>query len=98
MEDGDDFSTILGIVVQLHVSLNEECDPHVYFQFPRITPSYLNFKPRVDGDVLVAPPYVTLEAGDHHRVPVMIGVVEEEWARSMGWFYRELKDVGELQI
>ena len=68
------------------------------FQFPRISPSALNFKPRVDGEVLVESPKAALEAGRHHHVPVLIGVVEEEWARSMGWFYRELTGVGEYQL
>ena len=60
------------------------------FQYDPIVPSQLNFKPRVDGRVLPDFPEVLFASDEYHQVAAMIGVVEDEWARSMGWFYREL--------
>jgi hypothetical protein len=62
-------------------------------------PSELNFKPYVDGDVLPGPPLEVYRAGGHADVPVLTGVVEDEWARSIGWFFRDLNftDMGTLR-
>ena len=61
-------------------------------------PSELNFKPRVDRDFLLGDPLSEYRAGRQYRdIPVLTGVVEDEWARSMGWFFRDLNftDMGE---
>ena len=65
-----------------------------HFQFPRIVPSDLNFKPVVDGELLRAQPIDLFMRGDYTKVPIMTGVVQEEWARSMGWFYKDLENTG----
>ena len=60
-------------------------------------PSDLNFKPLVDGSVLPGFPSDLFREGRFSKVPVMLGVVEDEWARSMGWFFRDLdaESIGE---
>ena len=65
-------------------------------QFPRYVPSELNFKPRIDHDIIPDSPLEMFRRGKHADVPVLTGVVEDEWARSMGWFFRDLNftDIG----
>lgn len=60
-------------------------------QFGRIVPSNLNFKPRVDGDLLPTDPEKALRFDEYSHITTMMGVVQDEWARSMGWFFKDLK-------
>ena len=62
----------------------------IYFQFPRLVPSQLNFKPRVDGVLIPDQPPELLRKGEFVRMPVMTGNVKDEWARSSGWFTRDM--------
>ena len=54
-------------------------------------PSNLNFKPRVDGTVIPTDPQRALQLDAYSHVNTMMGVVEDEWARSMGWLFKDLK-------
>ena len=45
----------------------------------------------VDGVILRDSPLDLFSRGLYAKVPVMTGVVQEEWARSMGWFYKDLE-------
>ena len=53
-------------------------------------PSHLNFKPRIDGFIVPDLPEILLSQGEYHKVPLMTGVLQDEWARSMGFFYKDL--------
>lgn len=71
-----------------------------FFQFPRLVPSQLNFKPRVDESLIPDQPIRMLENGEYWRMPVMVGNVHDEWARSSGWFTRDLEgpDIGGVPV
>ncbi len=40
--------------------------------------------------MLPMPPEVALRRDAYSRVGVVLGVVQDEWARSMGWFFKDL--------
>jgi len=65
-------------------------------QFPNLVPSKLNFKPRVDGDIVPSDPRRMYTSALYQNVTVMIGNLKDEWARSMGWFFNDLDTVGQL--
>ena len=48
----------------------------------------------VDGVILRAQPIDLFIRGEYAKVPIVTGVVQEEWARSMGWFYKDLEHTG----
>lgn len=63
-----------------------------HVQYLPIVPSQLNFKPIIDGKIIPDDPKRLFTAHEYNKMPVMIGVLEDEWARSMGWFFRELNE------
>ena len=45
----------------------------------------------MDGTVITADPERSLRLDSYNHVSTMMGVVEDEWARSMGWLFKDLK-------
>ncbi len=46
----------------------------------------------MDGRLLPDMPQQMFRRGEYHDVPVMIGVVQDEWARSMGYLFNDLSE------
>ena len=54
------------------------------------SPSGLNYKPWIDGDLLSMTPLDAFQTGRFHRVPVMTGYVADEWTRNLGLFINDI--------
>ena len=45
----------------------------------------------MDGTVITTDPERSLRLDSYNHISTMMGIVEDEWARSMGWLFKDLK-------